>query len=98
MYTLGEGNGNPLRCSCLENPVDRGDWWAAVHKVAQSRARLKRLSSSRHVYTTMDKTDSYWEQLQSTESSVQHSLLTQMGGTGARLRGKSKREGIYVYI
>ena len=42
----GEGNGNPLQCSCLENPVDRGAWWAAVYGVAQSRTRLKRLSSS----------------------------------------------------
>ena len=41
-----EGNGNPLQCSCLENPVDRGAWWAAVHSVARSRTRLKRLSSS----------------------------------------------------
>ena len=43
---IGEGNGNPLQCSCLENPRDRGVWWAAVYGVAQSRARLKRLSSS----------------------------------------------------
>ena len=43
---LGEGNGNPLQYSCLENPVDRGAWWAAVHGVTQSRTRLKRLSSS----------------------------------------------------
>ena len=42
----GEGNGNPLQCSCLENTRDRGDWWAAVYGVAQSRTRLKRLSSS----------------------------------------------------
>ena len=42
----GEGNGNPLQCSCLENPRDRGAWWAAVYGVAQSRTRLKRLSSS----------------------------------------------------
>ena len=42
----GEGNGNPLQCSCLENPRDRGAWWAAVWGVAQSRTRLKRLSSS----------------------------------------------------
>ena len=40
----GEGNGNPLQCSCLKNPVDRGAWWATVHTVAQSRTRLKRLS------------------------------------------------------
>ena len=42
----GEGNGNPLQCSCLENPRDRGAWWAAVYGVAQSRTRLKWLSSS----------------------------------------------------
>ena len=42
----GEGNGNPLQCSCLENPRDGGAWWAAVSGVAQSRTRLKRLSSS----------------------------------------------------
>ena len=42
----GEGNGNPLQCSRLENPRDGGAWWAAVYGVAQSRTRLKRLSSS----------------------------------------------------
>ena len=42
----GEGNGNPLQCSCLENPRDGGTWWAAVSGVAQSRTQLKRLSSS----------------------------------------------------
>ena len=42
----GEGNGNPLQCSCLENPRDGGAWWAAVYGVAQSRTRLKRLRSS----------------------------------------------------
>ena len=44
---IGEGNGNPLQCSCLENPRDGGAWWAAVSGVAQSRTRLKRHSSSR---------------------------------------------------
>ena len=44
---VGEGNGNPLQCSCLENPRDGGVWWAAVYGVAQSCTRLKRLSSSR---------------------------------------------------
>ena len=38
---IGERNGNPLQCSCLENPRDRGAWWAAVYGVAQSRTRLK---------------------------------------------------------
>ena len=43
---IGEGNGNPLQCSCLENPRDGGAWWAAIYGVAQSRIWLKRLSSS----------------------------------------------------
>ena len=43
---IGEGNGNPLQCSCLENPRDRGAWWASVYGVAQSQTRLKQLSSS----------------------------------------------------
>ena len=42
----GEGNSNPLQCSCLENPRDGGAWWAAVYGVAESRTQLKRLSSS----------------------------------------------------
>ena len=44
---IGEGNGNPLQCSCLENPRDGGAWWAALYGVAQSRTWLKQLSSSR---------------------------------------------------
>ena len=40
MYTLGEGDGTPLRCSCLENPTGGGAWWAAVHGVARSWIRL----------------------------------------------------------
>ena len=43
---IGEGNSNPLQCSCLENPRDGGAWWAAICVVAQGRTRLKRLSSS----------------------------------------------------
>ena len=43
---IGEGNGNPLQCSCLENPRDGGAWWATVYGVAQSWTRLKQLSSS----------------------------------------------------
>src|SRR5574337_488148 len=46
---LGEGNGNPLQCSCLENPRNGGAWWAAVYGVAQSQTRLKQLSSSRQL-------------------------------------------------
>ena len=43
---IGEENGNPLQCSCLENPRDGGAWWAAVYGVTQSRTRLKQFSSS----------------------------------------------------
>ena len=44
---IGEGNGNPLQCSCLENPRDGGAWWAAVYGISQSQTQLKWLSSSR---------------------------------------------------
>src|SRR5574340_1219829 len=53
---IGEGNGNPLQCSCLENPRDGGAWWAAVSGVAQSRTRLKQLSSSMHHYSNLQNT------------------------------------------
>ena len=43
---IGEGNGNPLQCSCLENPRDGRAWWAAIYGVAQSQTQLKQLSSS----------------------------------------------------
>ena len=46
LLCMGEGNGSPLQCSCLENPRDRGSWWAAIYGVAQSRTQLKQLSSS----------------------------------------------------
>ena len=47
---IWEGNGNPLQCSCLENPRDGGAWWAAVYGVSQSQTRLKWLSSSSSFY------------------------------------------------
>ena len=47
---IGEGNGNPLQYFCMENPRDRGAWWAAIYGVTQSRTRLKRLSSSSNTY------------------------------------------------
>ena len=45
LTSYGEGNGNPLQYSCLENPMDRGAWWATVHGVAKSRTRLSDFSS-----------------------------------------------------
>ena len=49
LWCIGEGNGNPLQCSCLENPRDGGAWRAAVYGVAQNRTRLKWLSSSSNI-------------------------------------------------
>ena len=58
----GEGNGNPLQCSCLENPRGGGAWWAAVSGVAQSRTLLKQLSSSRVCGRTESKLTVNWKQ------------------------------------
>ena len=56
---IGEGNGNPLQCSCLENPRDGRAWWAAVYRVTQSRTRLKWLSSSRLFLLSFGKSSTY---------------------------------------
>ena len=53
LWCIGEGNGSPLQCSCLENPRDGGAWWAAVCGVAQSRTWLKWLSSSSSSSSTL---------------------------------------------
>ena len=53
LLCIGEGNGNPLQYSCLENPRDGRAWWAAVYGVAQSRTRLKQLSSSMSIELMM---------------------------------------------
>ena len=63
-FLYGEGNGNPLQYSCLENPVDRGAWWAAVYGVAQSWTQLKQLSSgsSSFLYSpTLTSIHDYWK-------------------------------------
>ena len=61
LSSIGEGNGNPLQNSCLENPGDGGAWWAAVYGVAQSRTRLKWLSSSRdYMYSDLGSIKSTW--------------------------------------
>ena len=49
-FIIGEGNGNPLQCSCLENPMDRGAWWATVHGVAQSQTRLSDFTFTFHFH------------------------------------------------
>ena len=54
--SLGEGNGNPLQYSCLENPMDRGDWWATVHGAAKSPTVLKQLNTHTHTHTQNEAT------------------------------------------
>ena len=56
----GGGNGNPLQYPYLENPMDRGAWWATVHSVAKSWTRLKRLSMTRHARESMANSQVYW--------------------------------------
>ena len=51
----GEGNGNPLQYSCLENPLNRGAWWATVHGVTKSRTRLSNYTSLHFFISSMDK-------------------------------------------
>ena len=57
---IGEGNGNTFQCSCLENPRDGGAWWAAVYGVAQSRTRLKWLSSSSSSSSRIEQTKQHF--------------------------------------
>ena len=71
LSSTGEGNGNPLHCSCLENPRDRGAWWAAVHGVTQSRTRLNDFTFTFHFHAL--------EKEMATHSSV---LAWRIPGTG----------------
>ena len=70
---IGEGNGNPLQCSCLENPRDGGVWWAAISGVAQSRTRLSDFTFTFHFHAL--------EKEMVTHSSV---LAWRIPGTGER--------------
>ena len=71
LVMLGEGNGTPLQYSCLENPMDGGAWWAAVHGVAKSRTRLSDLTFTFHFHVL--------EKEMATHSSV---LAWRIPGTG----------------
>ena len=84
---VGEGNGNPLQCSCLENPRDGGAWWAAVYGVAQSQARLKRLGSSSRSSLLCRLFSSCGEQRPLSGCSAQASLHVGFSGCGARALG-----------
>ena len=68
---IGEGNGNPLQYSCLENPMDGGAWWAAVHRVARSRTQLSNFTFTFHFHAL--------EKEMATHSSV---LVWKIQGTG----------------
>ena len=68
---IGEGNGNPLQCSCLENPRDRGAWWAAISGVTQSQTRLSDFTFAFHFHAL--------EKEMATHSSV---LAWRIPGTG----------------
>ena len=57
---IGERNGNPLQCSCLENPRDGGAWWAAIYGVTQSRTQLKWLSSNWYMYRLLCTEEVSW--------------------------------------
>ena len=82
---FGEGNGTPLQYSCLENPMDGGAWWAAVHGVAKSRTRLSDFTFTFHFHTL--------EKEKATHSSV---LAWRIPGTGSlvgcRLWGRTESD------
>ena len=71
LASVGEGNGTPLQYSCLENPMDGGAWWAAVHEVAKSRTRLSDFTLTFHFHAL--------EKEMATHSSV---LAWRIPGTG----------------
>ena len=78
---IGEGNGDPLQCSCLENPRDGGAWGAAVYGVAKSQTRLKHLSSSS---SSISPDSTYWRFSGISSYASIHSLL----GVNGSLRPK----------
>ena len=84
MY-IGEGDGTPLQYSCLENPMDGGAWWAAVHEVTESRTRLSDFTFTFHFYAL--------EKEMATHSSV---LAWRIPGTGSlvgcRLWGRTESD------
>ena len=72
----GEGNGNPLQYSCLETPMNRGAWWATVHRVAKSWTQLKRLSMHAHHVWDMVTTTRYLNRLNNGPSKEGYILIS----------------------
>ena len=97
LLCLGEGNGNTLQCSCLENPRDGGPWWAAVYGVAQSRTRLSYFTFTFHFHAL--------EKKMATDSSVLAWRIPATGepggllsmGSQSRTRLKRRSSSIHVY-
>ena len=87
---IGEGNGNPLQCSCLENPRDGGAYWAAIYGVAQSRTRLKRLSNSSRFQGEMVSFSSALFKVLRAEQAYSAKANTQKG-TACKVRPEEKR-------
>ena len=84
-YADGEGNGTPLQYSCLENPMDRGAWWAAVHGVAASRTRLSNFTFTFRFHAL--------EKEMATHSSVLAWRIPGMGSlVGCRLWGRTESD------
>ena len=102
---IGQENGNPLQCSCLENPRDGEAWWAAVYGVARSRTRLKRLSSSSTwfwgtakfenpwIHGSLGFCGAWWKWLMEEHEAKHHHITVMM--TGAKLsRGHGKETNL----
>ena len=85
VVSVGEGTGTPLQYSCLENPTDEGAWWAAVHGVAKSRARLSDFTFTFHFHAL--------EKEMATHSSVLASRVSGMGEPGGLRPMGSHRVG-----
>ena len=91
-------NGNPLQCSCLENPRDGGAWWAAVYGVAQSRTRLKRLSSSSSSKRSDSLKLTLWREMALTRGRcdrLQHRIPALKLCEGQRIFGREKFRNRY---
>ena len=84
----GEGNGNPLQCSCLENPRDGGAWWAAAYGVAQSQTRLKQLSSSSSREHMLKLKLQYFGHLMQRTDSLEKTMM--LGKIEGRKRGRQR--------
>jgi len=84
-FQIGEGNGNPLQYSCLENPMERGAWWAAVHEVAKSQTRLSNFTFTFHFHAL--------EKEMATHSSVLAQRIPGTGEPGGLLSMGSHRVG-----